>query len=282
MDQFSDIQEQLHEVFSKRIVLIVGATRWGTAWVQQLLDAHPLVCAKGEGHFTDLLFPKIATAVNEYNSEGEKIGNRLQLAGLPGNAAGHTFEDVDHLLRTAIGLTFLRWQTDTAVTCIAEKTPEHVLSLGLLGRLLPEAQVIHVVRDGRDEAVSAWEFNLGISKGDFPRQFPDFNSFADVFAEAWSRAIGAARQFGREHPERYLEIRCEDLISDTAHQARGIFRVAGVDENADTLRACMDTAWDVSPVDIEPGIWYSTFDDLGHRAFLRKTGELLKLLGYVS
>jgi len=280
MQVFDDLQEQLHDIFDKRIVLIVGATRWGTAWVQQCLDAHPNICAKGEGHFTDVLFPKIATAINEYNSESEKIGNRLQLAGLPGNAAGHTFEDVDHLLRTAIGLAFNRWITDPEVTCIAEKTPEHVLSIDLLQRILPEAHVIHVVRDGRDEAVSAWEFNLGISRGDFPRKFPDFNSFADVFAEAWGRAVGTARQFGREHPDRYLEIRCEDLITDTVHQVSGILHVAGVDSSNDSMRSCMDTAWDMAPVDIEPGIWYSTFDDAAHRTFRRKSGELLRLLGY--
>jgi len=280
MTDFKDIQTQLDQVLSKRIVLIVGATRWGTAWVQQLLDAHPQVCAKGEGHFTDILFPKIAAAINEYNSECEKIGNRLQLSGLAGNAAGQTFEDVDHLLRTAIGLTLLRWQTDPAVTCMAEKTPEHVLSLPVLGRLLPNAHILHVVRDGRDEAVSAWQFNLGISKGDFPRRFPDFNSFAEVFADGWNRAIGSARQFGRDHPRRYLEIRCEDIVADTAHQTAGIFRFAGVDFGHERLRACADTAWDVTPLDIEPGIWRASFDANGYRSFLRKSGELLKLLGY--
>jgi len=281
MNSFSEVQDLLHDVFSRRIVLIVGATRWGTAWVQQLLDSHPNICAKGEGHFTDILFPKIAGAINEYNEECDRIGNRLQLAGLPGNAAGQTFEDVDHLMRTAIGLTLGRWKTDPSVTCIAEKTPEHVLSLGLLGRLLPDAHVIHVVRDGRDEAVSAWQFNLDISKGQFPRTYPDFNSFADVFAEGWSRAVGTARQFGRQNPGRYLEVRCEDLVSDTNHQAHGIFRSAGVDWDPETMQSCLDRAWDDAPVDIDPGVWATKFDDEGHRMFQRKTGELLKLLGYI-
>jgi hypothetical protein len=280
MDDFKAIQTQLNEVLSKRIVLITGATRWGTAWVQHLLDAHPLVCAKGEGHFTDILFPKIATAINEYNFEGGKVGNRLQLAGQPGNAAGQTFEDVDHLLQVAIGLTLLRWERDPSVTCIAEKTPEHVLSLGLLGRLLPEAHVIHVVRDGRDEAVSAWEFNSDISKGEFSRKFPTFNDFVAVFSEQWTRAIGAARKFGRENPRRYLEIRCEDIISDTNHQIAGIFRAADISLDLDSARAVTDSAWDDAPVDIQPGIWRSSFDEETNRIFRRTSGELLKLLGY--
>ena len=165
-------------MFDKRLVLIVGATRWGTAWVQQCLDAHPDICAKGEGHFTDLLFPKIVTAFDDYNSESEKIGNRLQLAGLPGNVAGYTLDGVDHVLKVAIGLALDRWLDGRNTSCVVEKTPEHVLNLDLLLRVLPSACVIHVVRDGRDEAVSAWEFNLGISRGDFFKRFPNFASFA--------------------------------------------------------------------------------------------------------
>jgi len=116
MHFFAEYQGRLEAIFEKRILLIVGATRWGTAWVQQCLDAHPNACAKGEGHFTDILFPKIAKAVDEYNAESEKIGNRLQLAGLAGNAAGCTVDDVDHLLRTAVALMLNRWIGDTEVT----------------------------------------------------------------------------------------------------------------------------------------------------------------------
>ena len=114
------------------------------------MGAHPDICAKGEGYFTDLLFPKIATALDDYNSESDQISNRLQLASLPGNAAGYTFDDVDHVLRVAIGMALDRWL------------------------------------DRRDEAVSAWEFNLGISRGNFPKKFPNFASFAEKFAQTWS------------------------------------------------------------------------------------------------
>ncbi|MDE0993358.1 MAG: sulfotransferase, partial [Rhodospirillales bacterium] len=146
INSFSETQDRTSQLFDKRLVLIVGATRWGTAWVQQCLDAHPDICAKGEGHFTDLLFPKIAAAFDDYNSESDQISNRLQLAGLPGNAAGYTFDDVDHVLRVAIGLALDRWLDGRNPSCIIEKTPEHVLNLDLLLRVLPSACVIHVVR----------------------------------------------------------------------------------------------------------------------------------------
>ena len=181
-----------------------------------------------EGHFTDLLFPKIATAFDNYNSESDKIGKRLQLAGLPGNAAGYTFDDVDHVLKVAIGLALDRWQDGRNPSCVVEKTPEHVLNLDLLLRVLPSACVIHVVRDGRDEAVLAWEFNLGISRGDFFKRFRNFASFAEKFGQAWSRSIGAGRKFSQNNQTRYLEIQSSDITMDPSSVVAALLDFPGV------------------------------------------------------
>jgi hypothetical protein len=186
MEDYREIDERLARVFNSEIVFIVGATRWGTAWVQQCMDAHPEVCCKGEAHFADILFPMLARGMDEYNSQCEAIGNRLQAAGLPGNAAGYTVDDVNFFLKVAVGLVFARWTGDGDYKCIAEKTPEHVLSLEVLEKVMPGCKIVHVVRDGRDEAVSAWDFNLGISRGDFPRKYPSFGDFPKC-----SRATGA-------------------------------------------------------------------------------------------
>lgn len=280
MRTFDECQGRLQRLFGKRLVLIVGATRWGTAWVQQCMDAHPDICAKGEGHFTDLLFPKLAKAFDDYNAESEKIGNRLQLAGLPGNAAGYTFDDVDHILRTAIGLALDRWLAGRDPLCVVEKTPEHVLHLDVLDRILPEVHIIHVVRDGRDEASSAWAFNLGISRGDFPKAYPTFTDFLESFAPAWSQSVGSARAFGRKNRSRYLEIRSEDITSNTNDVVSALFGFSGVVANSEISQKCADMAWDVSPLDMEYGIWKSTFDSDANQVFKRYGGELLKLLRY--
>lgn len=282
MEEFRERHAELADVLSTRMVFVVGATRWGTAWTQHVLDAHPNVLAKGEGHFTDILFPVLARCFDAYNTEAERTGNRLQLAGLPGNASGFTFEDVDHLMTTAIGLVFARWLKagGDGIETLVEKTPEHVLNLDLLNRLLPEMKVIHLVRDGRDEAVSAWDFNIGISRGDFPRKFPTFAAFAEHFARNWARAIGQARRFGRAHRARYLQIRCEDMIADPAPVVRRVFRFAGVVDDDGIVREAVAAANRLVPLDIDPGVWRDTLDEDSKRAFARQCGELLKLLDY--
>ena len=273
--------DTLKRIFDRQIVFIVGATRWGTAWVQQCADAHPQICSKGEGHFTDLLFPNVAKTLNDYNTESGKVGNRLQLAGLPGTAAGLTFPDVDYLLHSAMGLMFARWVgDDTNIKCIMEKTPEHIMSLEVLARIVPDMKVVHVIRDGRDEAVSAWDFNLGLSRREFPQKFPKFSDFGSVFADNWSRSVVAARDFRRPNPDRFHQIRCEDLIDSPKEVVKSLFQFLGVDERIAVVRPCVDQAWDVIPLDVEPGYWKTVFDEDAEYIFKMKCGEMLKLLGY--
>lgn len=281
MEEYAKVHDRLGQLLKKDIVFVVGATRWGTSWVQQCLDTHPKVCCKGEGHFTDTLFPGLAKLVDQYNQDAEKIGNRMQLAGLPGNAAGFTFEDVEYLMQSAVMLMMQRWvPEDEDVSCIGEKTPEHVLSLDLLDRLFPNMRVIHVVRDGRDEAASAWDFNMGISKGEFPRRYPSFADFAETFARNWSRSVGAARRFGRLNRRRYYQIRAEEVINEPAPIVRRMFRFCDVEDREEHVQSGIKRAYQVSPLDLDPGVWQNRFDKDATRRFHRQSGELLKLLDY--
>lgn len=69
-----------------------------------------------------------------------------------------------------------------------------MVSLDLLARVVPSLKIVHVYRDGRDEAVSAWEFNSGLSRGKFREQYPKFGDFAKTFAGNWSKSITAAQR----------------------------------------------------------------------------------------
>ena len=282
MSEFRHTQDRLAAVFDRPITFIVGATRWGTAWVQQCLDTHPGIRAAGEGHFSDILFPRLAEALDDYNGRCQKIAKRLDVSGLPSSEAGFTYDDMDHMMRTAVALMFDRWQANAGDVHLVEKTPEHVVSLDILIRIVPEARIIHVIRDGRDEAVASWEFNMGISAGNFPRTYPTFADFADVFAGNWNRSIDAGRRFARVHPQRYLEVQVEEIMRRPMSAAERLFQFVGVPgrEDPDLVQLCADTAWDQVPIDLEPGTWRHSFDDAADRLFRRQAGELMKLLGY--
>lgn len=282
MEEIRATHQRLARVLETPMVLVTGATRWGTAWVQQCLDAHPEVCCKGEGHFTDTLFPLLAKAFDDYNAETEAVGNRLLKSGLAGNAAGFMVEDVDYLMAAAVGVMFDRWLKGAGdtVRVIAEKTPEHVMSLKLLARVLPAMKVVHVYRDGRDEAVSAWDFNNALSGGAFQKQYPAFGDFARAFAGNWRRAVDAARDFDRRHKGRCFHLKAEALADAAAPALGPLFKFLGVDTAAATLEAAAEKAWEAVPLDVDAGAWKKKFDAGTAQAVGRDCGELLKLLGY--
>ena len=90
-----------------------------------------------------------------------------------------------------------------------DKTPLYMQQLPLLERLFPDAIWVHLVRDGRDAALSFLELPEGFSGKTWalPRTVPQF-------AARWRTEILAARKLGRHSGSRYLELRYEDLVAE--------------------------------------------------------------------
>jgi len=94
-----------------------------------------------------------------------------------------------------------------------DKTPLYMQSLPLLERLFPDSSWVHLVRDGRDAALSFLALPEGFSGKTWaqPRT-------AAQFAARWRSEILAARRL-KGH---YLELRYEDLVSDPERELRRV------------------------------------------------------------
>jgi hypothetical protein len=165
-----------------------------------------------------------------------------------------------------------------------DKTPMYMQNLRLLERLFPDALFVHLIRDGRDAALSF----LSMPKGLMTESWMQPRTVAG-FAAQWRTEIKAARRLGtRVGPDRYLEVRYEDLIDDVAGVLRRIVTFAGLPYEP----AMTDYAGNVD-VSAKPhqqsltrpptaGLrdWrlQMTPDEVG--AFDRVAGDLLRELGY--
>jgi hypothetical protein len=89
-----------------------------------------------------------------------------------------------------------------------DKSPRYAVNMPLIKRTLPEARFIHLIRDGRDVALSAL-------KGRDPRP-----EKVEVTARRWKRRLARARGAAERVP--YIEVRYEDLLTDTEAQLRRI------------------------------------------------------------
>ncbi|ODU12273.1 MAG: hypothetical protein ABS91_01890 [Thiobacillus sp. SCN 64-35] len=93
-----------------------------------------------------------------------------------------------------------------------DKTPYYALHLDKLTEWWPGAKIIHLVRDGRDVALSL-----------FGRQH-DFSAYNVYYAaQYWQKYVDVCREQGRRLPAgQYLEIRYEDVLNDQDAAMRSV------------------------------------------------------------
>ena len=194
----------------KRPVLVVGCPRSGTTLLYSLLvAAGGFAFYRKETYFFDCVrrFPNLSTP-----GARERFVARFTegyLGKVPGLdvvplvreavAQCRAPEEVLPLLMNAITRTqgMTRW---------VEGTPSHVLYLPEIKRAIPDALFVHVIRDGRDAAIS------NVKQG-WPRALPwDRSRRLGVAALYWEWMVNRGRVYTRTHPEHCLELRFEDLI----------------------------------------------------------------------
>jgi hypothetical protein len=88
----------------------------------------------------------------------------------------------------------------------AESTPLHLLYLPLIKRLIPEALIIHIIRDGRDVTASLKRI------GWIRPFFWDRDRAYLAPAIFWRWIVSKGRRSGREMDGDYLEVHYEDLV----------------------------------------------------------------------
>ena len=94
---------------------------------------------------------------------------------------------------------------------IGDKTPNNSPFIKVIDNLYPESKVIHLVRDGRDCAISSIRSRKGINHRNVYE-----------LGKLWPRNNGMIAAFGSENPSRYLRIRYEDLVVEPANILREI------------------------------------------------------------
>lgn len=222
--------QRIDQLLDKQVFFIVGCQKSGTTWVERLLNGHPDIRCHGEAYFGPVLMPLLQQTIQGYNQR-QKAGDQ----GL------FTNEDLCELLRTAVGLSFLRWVGDDEVKAIGEKTPEHALCMNPLNECFPNAKFIHITRDGRDVCVSGWFHNLRKAGPDFAKKFPNLNTYIQYTVKNhWLPYIQHAQQFGMQHPDQYHQLRYEDLHTDPLGQTRAILTFLGMDDSEASVEACLE------------------------------------------
>jgi hypothetical protein len=188
---------------------IVGVGRSGTTLLRAILDTHPDMAIPGESHF----IPEMVKDRRRYESPSGFRGElflgalgrhpRFRRWGLSEDRVRRSFRDDPPLtLAAAFRRVYALFAGDRGKKRYGDKTPAYVHHISVLARLFPEARFVHVVRDGRDVALSRLEH-------------PTMSASLSDLAILWKRGVEKGRRMGRRLGlHRYREIRYEDLVKD--------------------------------------------------------------------
>ena len=198
-------------------VIVLGVGRSGRTLLRVMLDRNSEIAIPYESFFVTPLAQRHGRRPN-LDDFLDDLGRFYQLYEW-----GISPEDVRPRLRE--GMT-----TGEAITAVFEvyaehegkprwgdKTPLYMQHLPLLERLFPDALWVHLVRDGRDAALSFLSLPEGFSEKTWAMPHT-----AAQFAARWRTEILAARQLGAHVGGRYLELRYEDLVTEPERELRRV------------------------------------------------------------
>lgn len=205
---------------------IVGTGRSGTTLLRMMLDAHSQLAVPPETNFAPALEAfwrdGIDAAVDAMVLSDQWADCNVPAAEFRDRVSERSTLDFGEALRAFYELYAERrgkprW---------GDKSPYYVGAMTAIGRLLPEACFIHIVRDGRDFALSTIPLWFG----------PE--TIADAATE-WVRTLELARSQATDLPH-YREVRYEDLVRDPSRILRDLCEFLELDWEASMLDYHLD------------------------------------------
>lgn len=201
-------------------VFVGGCPRSGTTLLQRMLDHHAQMAVVNDAHFIPRVLEmhasqRLAAArkgenipLNERLVEGTWNYHRFYRMGLDRDDVRQAAEQAT-TFQAFVGNLFTTVASQYGKSLAGEKTPDYVRHIPLLLGLFPQAKFIHIVRDGRDTALSLLNWAT-------PEKGPGRLAYWDVdplaTAALWWRQFVTCHAEGTPFAGRYVALRYEDLI----------------------------------------------------------------------
>lgn len=249
-----------------------------------MLDSHPLLAITREAEFIAPMAMKRSAYERRDGFEIEKFAKELSATKASRVLSMTSSELLDALLRArpstypeAVHGIYSAYAASRGKTIYGDKTPKYVLSIELLAKTFPDSRFIHLVRDGRDVALSFMNFATG------PRTIPEA-------AAHWRKLVKAGQIAGEGlGSTRYYEVRFEHLVRDPQHELSAICEFLGIGFSHQMLeyhrRPRAELASNpTKAVDRPPATdtrnWRTDMSPIDRTHFEAIAGDLLGRLGY--
>ena len=274
----------------ERPIFVVGAQRSGTTMLRYMLCGHPRLYIPPESNFIPRFFsqqPTVPLSPEEaIRSLDQILSYRMFFRDWRGEALQPvTFIETlpDLKPATLLDALYTQYANQFGAQRWGDKSPIYTGHLDMISQMFPSFQVIHIVRDGRDVALSMLKSYRG------PRFFYVDLAYA---THSWKRRVREARSSGnRLGTDRYHEVRYEHLVANPEKVLLGIceylgeshvltmaepHRMAGQSHHSKGIHA----ATLKPPSTQSSGRWRKEMSKRDQRLVQAIAGDLLEELGY--
>jgi len=311
------------------VFFVVGLAKSGTTWLMKTLDAHPEVLCKGEGRFFGEEYRREVLARTQTKQQPSSLYNallgseylRLWIERSVWTREGETEEQIRDFVRLATDYFLTTELSKSGKKMVGDKTP-------LLGpkfveeihEIYPEAKVIHIIRDGRDQAVSfIHQQGNRAKRGRTHRLSPEELAKSEAYrrspqelaktgegmfaektlrkaAQNWDLRVGQAIEDGPAlFGDAYTEVRYEDLLERPNQEIERLLGFLRVDTDRKLVERCVSSATfeklskgrergQEDPTSFYrkgvAGDWKDLFNERDRQVYKEEAGELLIRLGY--
>jgi hypothetical protein len=259
---------------------IVGSARSGTTFLRLTLNAHREIAVPPESRF-----------ITELSQGKDEVDARQFLAALQRHPRFVAWElPIDAVARelpgseripysNAIRATYNAYASAHGKSRWGDKTPRYILNIPQLATLFGDARFIHLIRDGRDVALSYADVPFG------PKNVAKA-------AEIWASRVGTGIRDGRAlESGRYLEVMYTDLVEDNEAQLKDISEFVGVEfdpvmlDRDATSKGALARAEKYNPRVREQAVgnvrnWQTDMPDDQVEVFEAVAGDVLSELGF--
>lgn len=208
--------------YNDRPIFVVGCPRSGTTMLQLMLHAHPRIAIPPENRFVlaayrhrhmfgDLTDPERRRALGRWIVAVK----RFEDLGLDPDEVVQRIVAAPPTLGSALGTVLQAYADRFGKPRWGDKRPAYLRRLPVIMKLFPDAQIVNIVRDGRDCVASLKETPWR------PRSTAELIAF-------WTESADATRRAARDlPPDAYHQIRYEDLVRDPESGLRALCAFLG-------------------------------------------------------
>jgi hypothetical protein len=204
------------------MLFLVGVPRSGTTWLQTMLGNHPRICTAQESHiFTHVLGPILDNWAHMLDFDDGRGGIGLpayltesEMLQVSKRFAYEVFSSVEGFYQSEV---------------FVEKTPDHILRISEISKIIPSARFVLISREPRDVVESL----LAASRGWGHRWAPRSTLRAARLVSRYTRAGIAGLNAVPESS--WIAIRYENLRANPGSELERVLRFADLDYTEEEL-----------------------------------------------